>query len=439
MAILHNFIQIILACFEVWLCYQVAFATVIEKNYLSRLDKCLIWINIIGLGIALAINRNILFFSHYMLIFCVVVTWIFIVRIERKFPVLILSIVLLFYTVTSLIDFLFAFVGMLELKGQFDTIVYWQAESIEQILIFLCSRIVVAIGVGVLYKQKDLRSNILEYKNTLIFICIISWIILRQYQYALEGMSSGEYEMRPGNAGATLIFAIVMITLLEILLLKNKIIQRENRYLISRDNMNEKIYLEMQEANEKNKELVHDIKNYLSILSQYEKEKDWEKLHEYLAELTHEITMNDIPIWTGNKVLDFLLYQKKVEAENSGINFQIQTVLFSELPFTTSEICSLFGNLLDNAIEACNRMSETEKWIEFKMSKKENLLFIKVSNSTKGVLHVEGDHWISSKENKNLHGYGMKCVKRIVDKYEGEFDYQKDMKNFRIYLTFYHI
>lgn len=439
MEILHNFIQIIVACFEVWLCYQVAFVTIIEKDYLNRLDKCLIWINIIGLGILLAINRNIVFFSRLMFVVCVAITWIFIMRIERKFPVLTLSIVLLFYTVTSLIDFLFAFVSMLELKEQFDTIVYWQAESIEQIVIFLCSRIVVAICVWVLHKQKDIRSNILEYKNTLTSICIILCIILRQYQYTLEGMSSGEYEMRPGNAGVTLIFAIVMITLLEILLLKNKIVQRENRYLISRDNMNEKMYLEMQEANEKNKELVHDIKNYLSILSQYEQEKDWEKLHEYIEELTHQFVMNDIPIWSGNKVLDFLLYQKKVEAENNGINFQIHTFSLVELPFTTSEICSLFGNLLDNAIEACKSMSETEKWIEFKMNKRENLLFIKVNNSIKERPVIENGKWISSKSNKNMHGYGMKCVKRIVDKYEGELGYQADETTFQIYLTFYHI
>lgn len=437
--IIRNCVQIVVACLEIWLCYQVVYVTVVNKEYLTMLDKGAIWFNIIGIGILLAINRNLLFFSDYMFIICVVITWIFVVRIERKRIFLILSIILSFYSLVSLLDFLLAFISMLELQEQFDSKIYIEASSAAQVIIFVCSRFIIMFGVFLLRKNEKIKKNIEEYKNILIGISIILCIIVKQNQYTLEGMSSGKYEMRPGNAGFTLVIVIIMLLLVEVLLFKNKIVKQENEYLILRDHMNEKMYLEMKQFNEKSRELSHDMKKYLLVLSKYEKERNWEMLREYLSELTREVDSNDIPIWTGNKVLDFLLYQKIIEAEKKGIEFQIQTISLVHLPFNTSEICSLFGNLLDNAIEACERIERDKKWIEFKMNKRENLLFVKIANSIKERPIIEDGNWVSLKLKKDMHGYGMKCVKRIIDKYEGMMECQTDRGKIQIYLTFYDV
>lgn len=214
--------------------------------------------------------------------------------------------------------------------------------------------------------------------------------------------------------------------MVEVVLLKNKVVQKENMYLTLKDKITEQMYQELLQSNEKNRQLTHDLKNHFLILSKYEKEGDLENIHNYLEELNQEYICSENQIWTGNKVLDFLLNQKKSIAEQKEIEFHISTTVALKLPFSMSEICSLFGNLLDNSIEACEKIDIGKKWIRVKMNKREGLFFIKIVNSVNGLPLEENGKLISMKKEKDVHGYGLKCVQRIVDKYEGILEYHMD-------------
>ena len=101
---------------EVWLCYQLMYLIVLEKEYLRKKDKVIIWGNILILGCLLAINRNAVFFSIIMFLFCVIVTVTCVWIVNRKNVLLIFSVIFLYYTLISLMDFVFAFVSMEFLK-----------------------------------------------------------------------------------------------------------------------------------------------------------------------------------------------------------------------------------------------------------------------------------------------------------------------------------
>lgn len=60
---------------------------------------------------------------------------------------------------------------------------------------------------------------------------------------------------------------------------------------------------------------------------------------------------------------------------------QVDTEVFSTLPFTDREIISLFGNLLDNALEACEQIKGKERWIRIKIKKKNQLIYIEIANA----------------------------------------------------------
>ena len=62
---------------------------------------------------------------------------------------------------------------------------------------------------------------------------------------------------------------------------------------------------------------------------------------------------------------------------------QIETEVFETLPFSDREIISLFGNVLDNALEACERIQDKKRWIKIKIKKKNHLLYIETSNAIK--------------------------------------------------------
>lgn len=187
----------------------------------------------------------------------------------------------------------------------------------------------------------------------------------------------------------------------------------------------------------KGHKVVHDMKNHLLALKKYDQERDWQGLHKYLDELSDEMLEPDFSIWTGNEILDMILNQKKKEAKEAGILMHIQTEGVTKLPFTDREIVSLFGNLLDNAREACEKIKDEKRWISIKMIKRNSLLYIAVENSVPRNLVSESGQWISDKKEPELHGYGMQNIRDIVEKYEGDFSCDVDHKHFIASISIY--
>ena len=142
-------------------------------------------------------------------------------------------------------------------------------------------------------------------------------------------------------------------------------------------------------------------------------------------------------IWTQNKIWDMVLSYKRNEAEQKGIKFVIDSVLVPSFPFDDREGCSLFGNLLDNAIEACEKIDSGEKFINVKIEKQQQLLFLEIANSIKEEPQFQNNKLVTMKSEKSLHGYGLKSVKRIIDKYEGIISYQAKDRAFVVKLTFF--
>lgn len=80
----HIIILTLISCFEIWMCYQILYRTVLEKRYLQTWQKILIWGNILGMGIVLGVNRNIFFFSNIMLWSCIFCTMLVTVILNVK-------------------------------------------------------------------------------------------------------------------------------------------------------------------------------------------------------------------------------------------------------------------------------------------------------------------------------------------------------------------
>ena len=149
-----------------------------------------------------------------------------------------------------------------------------------------------------------------------------------------------------------------------------------------------------------------------------------EGLHQYLNELSDDMLDDSYQIWTGNRMLDMILNQKTKDAKEKETDMQIETEVFATLPFSDREIISLFGNVLDNALEACERIQDKKRWIKIKIKKKNHLLYIETSNAIKEMPVQNQKGFVSVKEDEILHGYGMKNIQDIVRKYDGIFRYK---------------
>ena len=93
----------------------------------------------------------------------------------------------------------------------------------------------------------------------------------------------------------------------------------------------------------KSRKVVHDMKNHILALKNYDQEQNWPGLHEYLNELSDDMLEYNFHVWTGNHMLDMILNQKEKDAQNQNTVMQIDTEVFSTLPFTDREIISFSG------------------------------------------------------------------------------------------------
>ena len=95
LTVLLQGIQIFLSMLEVWLCYQLLYCTLLEKEYLNLKEKIIIWANIIVWGILVSWNRNIIFFSHGVFILGLILTGICAGYIIKKYKRLIVSLLVM--------------------------------------------------------------------------------------------------------------------------------------------------------------------------------------------------------------------------------------------------------------------------------------------------------------------------------------------------------
>ena len=203
--------------------------------------------------------------------------------------------------------------------------------------------------------------------------------------------------------------------------------EQEKKALQTKVQILEERYQEML----KSRKVVHDMKNHILALKNYDQEQNWSGLHEYLNELSEDILEYNFHVWTGNHMLDMILNQKEKDAQRQKTDMQIDTEVFTTLPFTDREIISLFGNLLDNALEACEQIKGKERWIRIKIKKKNQLIYIEIANAIAKKPGQNGSGFISTKKENGLHGYGMRNIRDIADygytldgDTEGEIQYE---------------
>lgn len=429
-------VQAALSIWEIWICYQLLYTVILEKEYMSRSDKWISWGNIVVVGILLHINRVILFFSIYSLLMCCAITFCCVWLIKRKKVFLIINITILYFVFVALLDLFGIFLSMEFLGAKFVEMIYANAMSWEKEIIFFCARLAVYICILVLRRKiKDIRSVTEEFRYVILGVACALCILLGRYEYVLGDMASGGRTLEGAMTSLMLMIVSVGVISAGIFAVKYRSVKREKESLLLRDQMLEKQYAEMV----KSRQMVHDMKNHLIALKQYEAEKQWDKLHDYLEEIGEELFRNSVNPWTGNQMMDLILNQKRQECEAKNISMEIDTEMFSYLPFSDREIISLLGNLLDNAIEACEKMDRKGRWIHIKIKMQNQMFYLEIENSIEEHPKEKNGHLISTKAEKSIKGYGLKNVKQIVDKYNGSFIYRIKEESFFVSLSFFDI
>ena len=192
---------------------------------------------------------------------------------------------------------------------------------------------------------------------------------------------------------------------------------------------------EQYKQNKENIELInikcHDLKHQIERFSQKGSFSQEES-----KELESMIDIYDTNVKTGNDVLDIVLTQKTLECYTKDICLTclINGKLLNFMQET--DIYSLFGNALDNSIEASLQVNKNKRIISLTSSEKNNLLFVTLKNYTKNEPIFIDNLPQTTKDDKNYHGFGSKSIKRIVEKYNGTIHYFYDKEIFTLSIIF---
>ncbi|MFR5045329.1 sensor histidine kinase [Mediterraneibacter sp.] len=427
-----------LSLWEVWMYYQFLYATCIEKTQLLKWQRVVIQMSIWSIGILFTTNRNLIFFSHVMFLFGIICFILILWIIEKKDFIFFASITIIYFSSVVLLDFFFAFLGMCMIEDLFAENIYFSGYQMEKIVIYFCSRSCVACILNGI-KKYGVEKSIDRFKYIFLLTGISFSILVRVYQVIISDMAMGRRELQGSKSLVSMSVVIAILIFVMILWVKNRILQEENNTLVMEEQLQHQKYCEMIEVMEQNQELIHDTKHHFLIVQEYLKNEEYENLQKYVKQISDEFQRTVPKVYTGIKILDFILEQKRVVAQKSGIRYEIDTMLLTGIPTTEQETCALFGNLLDNAIEACCLVETEEKWIEIQIQQINQLLSIEVINTFETPCIRKQGVFETIKEERSVHGYGIKSMRRIVDKYQGIITYEEKEKIFTTKITFFNV
>lgn len=166
------------------------------------------------------------------------------------------------------------------------------------------------------------------------------------------------------------------------------------------------------------RKLVHDARAHLVTLESLHQAGETELLERYRKQIGINIDKLGSYVNTGNRFTDILFNGRKSMAEAKEIktDFLIEKINWSS--FTEFELNTLLGNLLNNAIEACERMIDGEKYIELCVFKSNKNIIINIKNSCNpACLNMEGKRYLSSKSEHE--GLGLQNVQDVVENHQG--------------------
>ena len=197
-----------------------------------------------------------------MLVLVIVVGSLCAIYIERNKKFLCVLVVMLYHLCISLSDFFFAFISMIFLKQDFEQVVFWYTNSGWKCAIYVLSRIVVAICIFFLWKKKEKEIKMVDYREVIIAVNCVLYLLIKQYHLKLAEMSAGTQNMEGGITSLSLFSIILVIFFIVVLVLKNRAFQKENEFLMLRDEMIQHNFLELERSYEQSRRLIHDIKNH---------------------------------------------------------------------------------------------------------------------------------------------------------------------------------
>ncbi|MGL5550032.1 MAG: GHKL domain-containing protein [Culicoidibacterales bacterium] len=179
--------------------------------------------------------------------------------------------------------------------------------------------------------------------------------------------------------------------------------------------------------------LKHDFKNHALILQELVTTKNYAELQKYLHQFQTQLRNAELAAPSNNQIVNAIIGHHLAQCQQAAISFTYVLQIPEQLPFQEFDLVVLYGNLLDNALEACRRLApEASKSIHCKSRIQGDYYFLSISNTYDGKVSVANQHLLTRKKNKKTHGIGLENVQVTVAKYGGDCQITYDETQFSV-------
>ncbi|WP_025690426.1 ATP-binding protein [Paenibacillus zanthoxyli] len=179
------------------------------------------------------------------------------------------------------------------------------------------------------------------------------------------------------------------------------------------------------------KRIIHDTNKHLLLVDKYIQEGQFMKASEHIRLVLQKVDDPCHKLVTGNLVIDALVNPAldSVHQENILIKHDIH-ISISHMHIEQYDLCVILGNILDNAVEAVRQVRKTnDRFLHIRIFTNSSSLIINVANSCQSTVNLKST-W---KKEREMHGLGLKNIKRVTEKYGGHLHI--DVKNCRFEIT----
>ena len=237
------------------------------------------------------------------------------------------------------------------------------------------------------------------------------------------------------TADITSYYLLLQLTLLVLLGLQeyNRRQQRQTHIMQLQQQAAEALFRSLQERREKEQAirvLRHDLKNHLLSLRLLLEQGRGEEARTHIDSLLAQTAAPSRQYETGNELMDGLLSVKLEQAVGQGISVRVAADFSAAGFISTQDLCIMLGNLLDNALEACDAVPREKAYIHISGGVSGGCLMLQINNACRAAVRMVDHLPVTAKADRQLHGFGLQSVRQVAAHYGGHLTLRSEGNSF---------
>ena len=425
---LVNYIQSIMLTVLEIICCKIFFESFAEKRSENNWRNCSIILGTVICGYIIALLFYDQFVLKQMLAIVVIALFMsFYFKIHLK-KAIILS--LLFQALLLSVDYftLWINVSLFHSVAEIN-----ESHNVGGYLVTVLAKILLFMVVLMIRKKIGGRSS--EVLMDIDWLRFIFFPVFSIFTIIAMIITSGSVKnQKQENVFLVIAFCLAGMNIVVFYLI-NDILKRETKirenkiFQIKVQNQTD-MYRTVSENFAKQRRMTHEYKNQILCIESLIAAKNYDELEEYVSKVSGHLSTELDYIKTNNVIVDAILNSKYREILDKKIVFIFKINDLSEIGICDEDIVVILSNLLNNAIEACEKCNE-KKVIKMKFVKEKDNVIISVKNTYDGELVIEdGEIQTSKKQDIDEHGIGIKNIIDVISKYQGSYAIQNNENEF---------